>query len=160
MYDGTVRKVQNIAVGDDIMGLDSQPRKVLSLGTGLDAMYRIIMHPELSPVREATTDSYVVNSEHILVLYDTISRQLINITVLDYFKLSITERNRLRGVKSNITAYPCSGASCATTITAETDTLEYHYQQGYNIPLKTGAEYLLNSTLVQSPIGPISSQEF
>ena len=74
MYDGTIKKVQNISIGDVIMGDDSKPRNVLSLGSGEDEMY------EISPVQNIDShvqninspvhniDSYVVNSEHILCL--------------------------------------------------------------------------------------------
>jgi hypothetical protein len=59
MYDGTVKKVQDIVVGDLLMGDDSTPRKVLSLARGQDLMYEII------PVKG---ESYTVNQEHILCL--------------------------------------------------------------------------------------------
>lgn len=59
MYDGNIRLVQDIKVGDFLMGDDSTPRKVLSLARGDDEMYDII------PVKG---DKYTVNKEHILVL--------------------------------------------------------------------------------------------
>jgi hypothetical protein len=59
MYDGTIKMVQDIMVGDILMGDDSTPRKVLSLAQGTDDMYDII------PTKG---DKYTVNSEHILVL--------------------------------------------------------------------------------------------
>jgi len=59
MYDGSVKKIQDISVGDLIMGDDSTPRKVLSLARGKDNMY------EISNVKG---DRYVVNSHHILCL--------------------------------------------------------------------------------------------
>jgi hypothetical protein len=62
MYDGTIKMVQDIQVGDLLMGDDSTPRKVLSLARGIDDMYDII------PVKG---DKYTVNKEHILVLKNT-----------------------------------------------------------------------------------------
>ena len=59
MYDGSIKKVQDVIVGDLLMGEDSQPRKVLSLGRGRDIMYKII------PTKG---DPFIVNSEHILSL--------------------------------------------------------------------------------------------
>jgi len=59
MYDGNIKFVQDIVIGDVIMGDDSSPRRVLSLGQGEDDMYDII------PVKG---DKYTVNSEHILCL--------------------------------------------------------------------------------------------
>ena len=59
MYNGTIKMVQDIIIGDIIMGDDSTPRNVLSLGNGQDQMYEILSN---------NGDSYIVNSEHILCL--------------------------------------------------------------------------------------------
>ena len=59
MYDGTIKKVQDITIGEYLMGDDSNPRKVLSLARGTDMMYDII------PTKG---DKYTVNKEHILCL--------------------------------------------------------------------------------------------
>ena len=61
MYDGTVKKIQDIRVGELLMGDDSMPRKVLSLARGQDEMYEII------PTSK-TAHKYTVNREHILCL--------------------------------------------------------------------------------------------
>ena len=61
MYDGTVKKIQDVCVGEFLMGDDSMPRKVLSLARGRDVMYEII------PTAK-TADNYTVNREHILCL--------------------------------------------------------------------------------------------
>jgi superfamily II DNA or RNA helicase len=59
MFDGSIKMVQDIQVGDLLMGDDSTPRKVLSLARGQDEMYDII------PVKG---EKYTVNKEHILCL--------------------------------------------------------------------------------------------
>ena len=59
MYDGSIKMVQDIMVGDLLMGDNSTPRKVISLATGKDKMYDVI------PVKG---EKYTVNSEHILCL--------------------------------------------------------------------------------------------
>ena len=59
LHDGRIKMVQDVDVGDILMGDDSTPRKVLSLASGQDDMYKI------NPVKG---DSYTVNSEHILCL--------------------------------------------------------------------------------------------
>jgi hypothetical protein len=59
LYDGTVKMVQDIVIGDIIMGDDSTPRTVTDLGSGEDDMYDII---------PSKGDKYTVNSEHILCL--------------------------------------------------------------------------------------------
>jgi|LakMenE01Jun11ns_1017448.scaffolds.fasta_scaffold9957752_12 hypothetical protein len=59
MYNGTFKKVQDIVVGDQLMGPDSKPRNVLSLCRGIDQMYWI---------RQNRGIDYRVNSNHILSL--------------------------------------------------------------------------------------------
>jgi len=59
MSDGSIKMVQDIKVGDMLMGDDSQPRTVLSLARGRDKMYDVI------PIK---CDKYTVNQEHILCL--------------------------------------------------------------------------------------------
>lgn len=59
MYDGTIKMVQNILIGEKLMGDNSEPRNVLSLARGKEMMYDII--PE-------NGDKYTVNESHILSL--------------------------------------------------------------------------------------------
>jgi ATP-dependent Lon protease len=59
MYDGSIKYVQDINVGDLLMGDDSTPRKVLSLARGKDIMYNIIF---------SNKEFFTVNKEHILCL--------------------------------------------------------------------------------------------
>ena len=60
MSNGEIKMVQDIQVGEMLMGDDSTPRIVTSLARGEDEMY------EISPLNGG--DSYVVNQEHILCL--------------------------------------------------------------------------------------------
>src|SRR6476620_6526132 len=57
MYDGSIKKIQDIKTGDVVMGDDSTSRKVLSTTTGKDIMYDII---------HVKGDKYTVSSDHIL----------------------------------------------------------------------------------------------
>ena len=59
MYDGSIKMVQNIKAGDAIMGDDSTPRKILSICTGKETMYKI---------HQSYGDEYIVNESHILSL--------------------------------------------------------------------------------------------
>lgn len=42
MYDGTIKNIKDISVGDILMGNDSTPRTVIELYSGMDEMYEII----------------------------------------------------------------------------------------------------------------------
>jgi P4 family phage/plasmid primase-like protien len=59
MSDGSIKMVQDITIGDKLMGDDSTPRNVLELFQGKSKMYRI------SPIKG---DSFIVNEDHILSL--------------------------------------------------------------------------------------------
>lgn len=81
MADGTIKPVENIEVGDMVMGSDG-PRTVLELHSGTDAMYRVV------PKRG---DPFVVNAGHILTIKWTGTNSkkdhtLEDICVLDWLK--------------------------------------------------------------------------
>lgn len=62
MYDGSIKKVEDIVVGDKVMGDDSTPRNVLSLARGREMMYKVI--PALNK------DKYFIcNARHELPLF-------------------------------------------------------------------------------------------
>ena len=69
MYSGKIKNVENIQVGDMLMGDDSTPRNVITLGTGEDIMYEI---------KNIIGEKYVVNSQHILCLYYENSKNIID----------------------------------------------------------------------------------
>ena len=58
LSDGNIKKVQDIKVGEKLMGDDTRPREILSLATGKDKIYMI----------KSKNHKYGVNSEHILCL--------------------------------------------------------------------------------------------
>ena len=77
LASGNIKKVQDIKIGELLMGDDSTPRRVLSLARGRELMYRII--PE-------TGDPYVVNESHILSLKDRVTQKVFDICVKDYLQ--------------------------------------------------------------------------
>lgn len=64
MYDGSVRAVEDVRVGDRVMGPDSTPRTVMALARGTGAMM------EVRPVKGTP---WVVNDAHVLTLIRTAS---------------------------------------------------------------------------------------
>lgn len=84
MFDGTIKMVQDVVVGDQIMGDDSGPRNVLTLARGRETMYKVCTK---------RGEGYTVNESHILSLkYATKSskiqkNQVLDISVLDYLAL-------------------------------------------------------------------------
>ncbi len=61
MFDGSVKKVEDVIVGDLLMGDDNTPRKVLELHNGREEMFDVI------PYRG---EKMTVTNEHILTLKD------------------------------------------------------------------------------------------
>ena len=62
MADGTVKKVEDIQVGEQVMGPDSRPRTILCLHRGEGRMVRIVPNKG---------EPFVVNDDHILALRRT-----------------------------------------------------------------------------------------
>src|SRR5690606_21713482 len=59
MYNGQLKKVEDVIAGDLLMGDDSTPRKVLSICRGREQMYWVHQNKGIS---------YRVNESHILSL--------------------------------------------------------------------------------------------
>ena len=59
MADGSLKRVEDIVVGDQLMGPDSTPRTVLKLYQGQEELF------EISPSR---SEKYIVNKSHTLSL--------------------------------------------------------------------------------------------
>lgn len=95
MANGDIKKVEDVKVGDKIMGDDSTPRNVLSLARGIEKMYRV----------HTNDGSYVVNESHILSLKTTArirgldKGEVINISVKDYIKQSDHFKRRTMGYR-------------------------------------------------------------
>jgi hypothetical protein len=98
MYDGTIKMVQDVKIGDVLMGDDCSPRNVLSTTTGREQLYKV---HELSHMNnnnyETTTEttSYIVNESHILSLKEDPQGKIIDINVLDYLELLNNGREHL-----------------------------------------------------------------
>ena len=82
MWDGTSKNVEDVKIGDIVMGDDNTPRNVLELFHDFDEMYEIV------PIRGTP---YTVNRLHDLVLigtgiYNKNKDKIIEISVEDYLK--------------------------------------------------------------------------
>ena len=103
MYDGSLKKVEDVTVGDLLMGDDSQPRKVLNVVRGKDKLYK---------VNQENGDSYTVNSEHILSLKgSTFSHEktskyhygnITDISIKDYLKENKSFKKLVKGYKVGV----------------------------------------------------------
>lgn len=100
MFNGEKKKVEDVCVGDLLMGDDSTPRKVLSLASGKEKMYDVISNDG---------KEWGCNESHILSLtYNDSSRNIIinekkltkgdiiDISVKDYLTLSSRKKHHLK----------------------------------------------------------------
>ena len=93
MFDGSTKNVEDIKIGDKLMGDDSKPRKVLSLGRGRSMLYEI---------KQSRGNSYVVNGEHILCLKETGTYKETTITVNDCLKKSNNYKTTHKGYRNPV----------------------------------------------------------
>ena len=85
MYDGSIKKIQNIIGGDKIMGDDSTSRNVMDIIKGRDVMYKIITN---------IGDNFIVNQSHVLCLY--FKNTYINISVNNFLELSLQQQQQFK----------------------------------------------------------------
>lgn len=96
MYSGEIKAVEQIQVGDVLMGDDSTPRRVLSLARGREAMYW---------VRQNKALDYRVNKSHILSLKRSRSEgkhkngDVLNIPLSDYINAKTKFQSNYKGYK-------------------------------------------------------------
>lgn len=100
MYDGRILPVEQVVVGDLLMGPDSTPRVVQSLATGSEQLYKV------TPVKG---DPYVVNESHILSLKrastyagDPRRGEIVNVGVLDYVNAAPNFRHMHKGWRTGV----------------------------------------------------------
>ena len=94
MYDGSVKMVQDVKVGDLLMGPDSKPRRVLSTTKGYGPLYKIIPNKG---------DPFVCNDVHVLSLKSTTSMgsrykkdEVVNIPLNEYLKKPNTYKHMMK----------------------------------------------------------------
>jgi replicative DNA helicase len=96
MFDGSLRKVEDVREGELLMGDDSTPRRVLSIARGQERMYWI---------RQNKGIDYRVNESHILSLKRSRTEgghtkgEVLNIAVRDYLPKSTKFKSNYKGYK-------------------------------------------------------------
>ena len=154
MFDGTIKKVQNIQVGELIMGDDSTPRTILSTCTGTEQLYKIV------PTKG---DPYIVNESHILSLRRSETKnnkngKIEDIELKDYLSLSEPRKGCLKGYRVPI-LFPTKevpldpymlgywlgdGASKSAVIVSQDSTVLHYFHRNlgkYNLHLDHIADY-------------------
>ncbi len=103
MFDGALKKVEDIKKGDNLMGDDSCPRKVLSINHGRERMYW---------VRQNKGMDYRVNESHILSLKRSRNEgphqngDILNIGIKDYIEKTVKFKSNYKGYKVGVKFQP------------------------------------------------------
>lgn len=143
MYDGSLKNVEDIKIGDKVMTPDSSYATVTNLGHGFEEMY------EVQPYQGKYESTYTVNKSHILALYDTKTGQYLNMEVSKYLKLSESRKKQL-----------CCYRARIEFKYQETD--EDPYEYGYRIAsteglydpmdLRLDKQYLINDEIARQDL--------
>ena len=86
MADGTVKAVEDICVGDRVQSL-LRANTVLALHNGVSTGYKIVP-------TDVNDDSFIVSKNHILTLYDSSLKMLVDILIEDYMNLSEDDKSK------------------------------------------------------------------
>jgi replicative DNA helicase len=100
MYDGSLKNVQDVKVGDVVMGDDNTPRNVLQLFRGEEQMARVTL-------RDNT--SFVCNKSHVMSLinndkegrYGLTNNQVVDVKLSDYLLWSNKRKHISKAFKSS-----------------------------------------------------------
>jgi|LGVE01.1.fsa_nt_gb superfamily II DNA or RNA helicase len=104
MYDGSIKRADQVVAGDRLMGPDSAPRNVMSTVRGREEMFK------MTPVKGV---SYSFNRSHILSLrvsggrmeYNGLKiddQEILDISINDYLKASNTQKHRLKWTRVGV----------------------------------------------------------
>jgi len=96
LFNGDIKNVEDIVVGDVLMGPDSKPRKVLSTTRGIGPLYR---------VSQKLGEDYICNDAHILSLQNTFKpsdQSPVFISAQEYCQKSNTWKHDHKGWKVGV----------------------------------------------------------
>ena len=92
MWNGKIKRADEIIMNDKLVGDDGTERTVLKLTNGIDDMFEIMCD---------NNEKFTVNSQHILTLYNNVNDTLVDIKLDNYLKLSQFDKDKLHMI-SNI----------------------------------------------------------
>jgi len=101
MFNGTVKNVEDVNVGDLLMGPDSTSRRVKSIARGREEMFRVV------PIKG---EPFVVNKSHILSLVVSGQKpvcghkngEVVNISVSEYLGMPKTFKHCAKGWRTGV----------------------------------------------------------
>ena len=98
MYDGRVKKVEDILPGDTLMGAGGSPRTVLRVNSGYGRMYDVV------PKDGA---AWRVNADHVLSLVHTNTGEVVDVSVSDWLRWPVGMKHLFKLFRSNMLEFGC-----------------------------------------------------
>ena len=99
MFNGTNKKVQDIIVGDILMGDNLTERNVLELKRGYSSMYEF---------KGESFESFIVNDEHILCLYHKDINSYVEMAVKNFIQIEDKENYYLFNKDKKLFSFLCN----------------------------------------------------
>lgn len=96
MFDGSIKNVEDVVVGDELMGPDNKPRTIKSLSKGTQPMY------EVNPIKGRP---FTCNERHLLYLKNVHSNEVIEVETGEFNEWSDLEKDHWRLIHSNAIEY-------------------------------------------------------
>lgn len=90
MADFSVKNIEDIYPGMEVMGIDFTPRKVLTRHIGRAQMFR---------VEQENGVPYAVNRFHILCLWDTMRKKYVEVEMGQFLKYPVKKQKRFQGYR-------------------------------------------------------------
>lgn len=90
--DGNAIAVEDVRLGDTLLGADGFPRQVMALHNGVMPCYKII------PVKGKP---FIVTGNHMLTLVHTVNGTLVDVTVKDWMTWSKTKKHAYKLIRSS-----------------------------------------------------------
>lgn len=98
MYDGSIKIVEDVLVGDQLMGPDGTPRNVLALARG---------QQETVVIEPTKGQAWEVNLDHILTLVSYNNGHVSDISVRNWFDLSKTQKSLNKLFRVPVASFGC-----------------------------------------------------
>lgn len=149
LFNNTVIHVQDITVGDILMGDDGDPRIVHATSHGEGMLWQVLY----DPINEDSSGSYVVNYNHILTLKDS-ENFTVDIPLRDFLTFSERKRRTYRGFQMLGDFVGCH--------TSRVHIIEYGHGEYFGFELDGNGRFLLGDRTVthnSSLIGSLTSGE-
>jgi tape measure domain-containing protein len=125
MFDKSLKKIEDIKVGDLLMGEDYTSREVIGLQSGKDNMYE---------VSALNIDSFMVNENHILPVINSITKKQENVRIKNILENydNYLLINKLKGLLSFTIQSKGSGEYWGIELTGNNLYLDYQYIYQHN----------------------------